>query len=171
MELTGLAGARVMVTAGGSGIGKVVATRFAEAGAAVVSCDVDPQRAAALGAGDPPIAATVADVSREDEVDRLFDEAVARLGGLDVLVNNAGVGGPVACVDSVSPAILAWSRTSPGPERNVSMHPLRPQKHAAPGRSSSRGQGSGLWPHSPAMPLGPSRTRPSITMFEPHLRQ
>ena len=35
------------------------------------------------------------------------------------------------------------------------MQPLRPQKHGGPGRSSSRGHGSGLWPHSPAIALGP----------------
>jgi NAD(P)-dependent dehydrogenase (short-subunit alcohol dehydrogenase family) len=109
MELTGLAGARVIVTAGGSGIGKIVATRFAEAGASVFSCDVDPARVADLGAADPPIAATLADVSREGDVDRLFDEAQARLGGLDVLVNNAGIGGPVACVEGV--ALADWQRT------------------------------------------------------------
>ena len=55
----------------------------------------------------------------------------------------------------------------PGPASHVSMHPLRPQKHAAPGRSSSLGHGSGLCPHSPAIALGPSSTRPSTTMPAP----
>ena len=109
MELTGLAGARVIVTAGGSGIGRVVATRFAQSGAAVFSCDIDPALVAALGNGEPPIAATVADVSKEDDVERLFEEAVAHLGGLDVLVNNAGIGGPVAGVEAVTP--VDWRRT------------------------------------------------------------
>ncbi len=53
--------------------------------------------------------ATAADVALADDVDRLFDEALAYLGGLDVLVNNAGVGGPVACVENVSPE--EWRRT------------------------------------------------------------
>ena len=47
------------------------------------------------------------------------------------------------------------------------MHPLCPQKHAAPGRSSSLGHGSGLCPHSPAIALGPSSTRPSTTIPAP----
>jgi NAD(P)-dependent dehydrogenase (short-subunit alcohol dehydrogenase family) len=53
--------------------------------------------------------AIVADVAHPTDVDRLFDEALAYLGGLDVLVNNAGVGGPVACVENVSPE--EWRRT------------------------------------------------------------
>jgi NAD(P)-dependent dehydrogenase (short-subunit alcohol dehydrogenase family) len=109
MQLTGLAGARVIVTAGGSGIGEVIAARFAEAGASVFTCDVDAaclDRAAGEGAC---VEACVADVSAEADVDRMFDQALECLGGLDVLVNNAGVGGPVACVEDVPPD--EWRRT------------------------------------------------------------
>jgi NAD(P)-dependent dehydrogenase (short-subunit alcohol dehydrogenase family) len=109
MELAGVAGARVIVTAGGSGIGTVIARTFAQAGASVFACDIDPERVPALGAAEPAIGATVADVSSERDVDRLFDEARAHLGGLDVLVNNAGIGGPVACVEDV--ALTDWQRT------------------------------------------------------------
>ena len=109
MELSGLAGARVIVTAGGSGIGNVIARAFAEAGARVFTCDVDPGLVDALGRSEPPLRGCVADVGREADVDRLFDAALAELGGLDVLVNNAGVGGPVACVEDVPPD--EWRRT------------------------------------------------------------
>ena len=109
MELSGLAGARVIVTAGGSGIGNVIARAFAEAGARVFTCDVDPGLVDALGRSEPPLRGCVADVGREADVDRLFDTALAELGGLDVLVNNAGVGGPVACVEDVPPD--EWRRT------------------------------------------------------------
>ena len=51
----------------------------------------------------------MADVSSEGDVERFFDEALARLGGLDVLVDNAGIGGPVACVEDV--ALAEWQRT------------------------------------------------------------
>jgi len=109
MQLTGLAGTKVLVTAGGSGIGSVIAARFAEAGASVFTCDVDPGCVATTQAAEVAVEACVADVSSEGEVDRMFDEALARLGGLDVLVNNAGVGGPVACVENVS--LDEWRRT------------------------------------------------------------
>ena len=108
MQLAGLEGARVIVTAGGSGIGSVIAGAFADAGAKVFTCDVDEalvERARTAGA----MGATVADVADPADVDRLFDEALASLGGLDVLVNNAGIGGPVACVENVSPE--EWRRT------------------------------------------------------------
>ena len=111
MQLTGLAGARVIVTAGGSGIGSVIAARFAEAGARVFTCDVDPGCVSDARRRPQPRdrAPCVADVARRGRRGPLFDEALAHLGGLDVLVNNAGVGGPVACVEDVSPD--EWRRT------------------------------------------------------------
>ena len=109
MQLTGLAGARVIVTAGGSGIGNVILKRFLDSGASVFTCDVDPAAVEALRESEPRAGATVADVAREADVDRLFEEAQAHLGGLDVLVNNAGVGGPVACIENVS--LADWQRT------------------------------------------------------------
>ncbi len=109
MELAGIEGARVIVTAGGSGIGSVIARTFAEAGASVFTCDVDSRLVDGVRSGSPAMGATVADVADEADVDRLFDEALAFLGGLDVLVNNAGVGGPVACVEDVPPE--EWRRT------------------------------------------------------------
>jgi NAD(P)-dependent dehydrogenase (short-subunit alcohol dehydrogenase family) len=109
MQLTGLEGARVIVTAGGSGIGNVIARVFAESGARVFSCDVDPALVDGLRGQEPAVGACVADVALESDVDRLFDQALAELGGLDVLVNNAGIGGPVACVEDVPPD--EWRRT------------------------------------------------------------
>jgi NAD(P)-dependent dehydrogenase (short-subunit alcohol dehydrogenase family) len=109
MQLTGLDGTRVIVTAGGSGIGSVIVKRFLDAGAAVFTCDVDQAAVAAVQAAEPRVSATVADVASEADVDRLFDQAQEQLGGLDVLVNNAGIGGPVACIENVS--LADWQRT------------------------------------------------------------
>jgi NAD(P)-dependent dehydrogenase (short-subunit alcohol dehydrogenase family) len=109
MQLTGLADARVIVTAGGSGIGSAIARRFLDSGASVFICDVDAAAVEALEGSDPRLGATVADVACEADVDRVFEEAQAHLGGLDVLVNNAGVGGPVACIENVS--LADWQRT------------------------------------------------------------
>ncbi|MEI6448569.1 MAG: SDR family oxidoreductase [Actinomycetes bacterium] len=109
MRLEGISGARVIVTAGGGGIGAVIARRFADAGARVFICDVDSACVEARAGEGPEIGACVADVSSPEDVDRLFEEAQAFLGGLDVLVNNAGIGGPVGCVENLD--VDEWRRT------------------------------------------------------------
>ncbi|HET6518890.1 MAG TPA: SDR family oxidoreductase, partial [Geminicoccaceae bacterium] len=76
-------------------------------GARVFVCDVDEATLAEVRATLPEIGATVADVSDPAAVDRLFDEALAHLGGgLDILVNNAGVAGPTKPVEEVEPEEL-----------------------------------------------------------------
>jgi NAD(P)-dependent dehydrogenase (short-subunit alcohol dehydrogenase family) len=109
MAAEGIAGARVLVTAGASGIGATVARRFAADGAAVHVCDVDEEALAGFSAAAPAIGASAADVSAPDDLDRLFATVQERLGGLDVLVCNAGVSGPAAPVEEMDEA--AWRRT------------------------------------------------------------
>ena len=92
-----LSGQRVIVTAGASGIGAALADAFAERGARVHLCDVDEQ--ALAGSRH---AWTRADVSRRDEIDRYMQTALAHLGGLDVLVNNAGIAGPTAGIADIA---------------------------------------------------------------------
>ena len=101
-------GQRVLVTAGASGIGLAIARTLAEAGARVHVCDVDEAALAACREAIPGVGTTVADVSDEAAVDRLFDDVQAGLGGLDVLVNNAGIAGPTAAIEDISPA--DWRR-------------------------------------------------------------
>nr|WP_290701977.1 SDR family oxidoreductase [Halomonas sp. UBA3074] len=98
-------GLRVLITAGANGIGLAIAQAFQEAGARVHVCDIDDQALAALPAG---ITYTNADVSQEADVDRLFQEA-AYLGGLDVVINNAGIAGPTARIEEIDGE--SWSRT------------------------------------------------------------
>ena len=106
MELT-VKGKRVLITAGAGGIGRVMAQTFVKAGAKVHICDVVQsaldETVAALG-----VSATPCDVSDLKQVDRLFADAKARLGGLDVLVNNAGIAGPTAKVEDIS--VEDWRR-------------------------------------------------------------
>ncbi|MEZ5713893.1 MAG: SDR family oxidoreductase [Paracoccaceae bacterium] len=105
----GLEGHRVIVTAGASGIGLAAARAFAAEGARVVVCDVDEPALAALAETDPQIAALTCDVADRAAVSGFFDAALGRLGGLDCLINNAGIAGPTAPVEAIAPE--DWDRT------------------------------------------------------------
>ncbi|QUS40501.1 SDR family oxidoreductase [Tardiphaga alba] len=102
MDLT-IKGLRVIVTAGANGIGLAIARAFANEGARVHICDVDRTALDALSSSDPQITQSHCDVSDRASVQRLFDDATAALGGLDVLVNNAGIAGPTAKVEEMHP--------------------------------------------------------------------
>jgi NAD(P)-dependent dehydrogenase (short-subunit alcohol dehydrogenase family) len=99
---------RVLVTAGAAGIGRVIAQTFVEHGARVHICDVDTQALAEMKSLAPSVTQTVADVASLPDVDRLFVDVAAHLGGLDVLVNNAGIAGPTAKVEDIRPE--EWDR-------------------------------------------------------------
>src|SRR3954467_6714353 len=98
-------GLRVLVTAGAAGIGRVIAQTFVDNGARVHACDLDEK---ALGALPEKISRTRADVGSLSDVERLFADAERHLGGLDVLVNNAGIAGPTAKVEDIKPE--DWDR-------------------------------------------------------------
>src|SRR5262249_15093449 len=104
----GIAGLRVLVTAGGDGIGREIARAFVAEGANVHVCDIDEKALAQLKQNDPKITQSRADVADRSDVARLFEEAVGVLGGLDVLVNNAGIAGPTGRVEEIAPA--EWDR-------------------------------------------------------------
>jgi len=92
----------VIVTAGAGGAGRVIAATFADAGARVLTCDLDAQAVAEFGAARPDIAVLEGDVGEEGTVDRVFAEAERRHGFVDVLVNNVGIAGPTAVVEEIS---------------------------------------------------------------------
>ena len=100
---------RVAITAGGAGIGLATAKHFIRAGARVHICDIEADRSIEAHNTLPDIGTTVADVSDPNHVDRFVAEALEHLGGLDVLVNNAGISGPTARVEDVLDE--DWSRT------------------------------------------------------------
>ncbi len=81
-----------LVTGGGSGIGLATARLLAAEGARVAVLDLDPSAAAAPVAGAEPLLPLVADVADEASVEAAVAAVVQRWGGLDVLVNNAGIG-------------------------------------------------------------------------------
>ena len=99
---------KAMVTAGASGIGLEIARAFVREGAQVHVCDLDAEALARLADTDPTITWTACDVSSREQVARFFAEGVAKLGGLDCFVNNAGIAGPTGRVDEIDPA--EWDR-------------------------------------------------------------
>jgi 3-oxoacyl-[acyl-carrier protein] reductase len=90
--MRGLKGKRVLITGGASGIGAATAGRFLEEGAAVVVLDRDAQGRERIRKELPGLAGTVdADVANLKQVRSAIDEAMRLMGGLDVLINNAGI--------------------------------------------------------------------------------
>jgi NAD(P)-dependent dehydrogenase (short-subunit alcohol dehydrogenase family) len=102
-------GLRVLISGAAAGIGAAMAEAFVQADAHVYICDVD--RAAVENAKErhPNLHSGVADVAYREQVDKIIDDARATLGGLDVLINNAGIAGPTGEVESIQPD--DWERT------------------------------------------------------------
>ena len=99
-----LEGVRALVTGAGSGIGKAIARRLAAGGCRVAATDIQEERVSEVArmirdeGGDA--LAIRADVAKQEDVDRMTAETVSAFGGLDVVVNNAGVGSS-AFIESV----------------------------------------------------------------------
>ena len=108
---------RVVVTAGGGGIGLTIAQAFVAAGDRVHVCDVDVDAVEGVTRDNPAITGTVCDVADRAAVERFVEEAAAALGGIDVLVNNAGIAGPTTSVEDLDPdewdTVLAVNLTGP----------------------------------------------------------
>jgi NAD(P)-dependent dehydrogenase (short-subunit alcohol dehydrogenase family) len=102
-------GTRVLVTAGASGIGRAISDLLIAHGARVHICDVSDPFLADFAKAWPDAGRSKADVSSEVDVERMFSDVRASLGGLDVLVNNAGIAGPTGGVEDIAPA--DWRRT------------------------------------------------------------
>jgi NAD(P)-dependent dehydrogenase (short-subunit alcohol dehydrogenase family) len=100
---------RVLVTGGANGVGAAIARAFHEAGARVHVCDIDRSALDRLHAESPGITGSMADASVEADVDMVFDDLRGALGGLDVLVSNAGISGPIGAIQDVDRR--AWERT------------------------------------------------------------
>lgn len=105
LQMNGLA---VLVTAGANGIGRATARAFAAEGARVHICDVDRVALDAMAKSDPGMSQSVCDVSDREAVARLFEDVTQAFGGLDCLVNNAGIAGPTGRVDEIT--VEDWDR-------------------------------------------------------------
>ncbi|MFV2195063.1 SDR family NAD(P)-dependent oxidoreductase [Nocardiopsis sp. LOL_012] len=108
----GLKDKKVIVTGGASGIGRSAARMFAEAGASVLVADLNEsatqETVRELGATGATVASVVGDLSAPETVQRVVDSALVELGGIDVLVNNAGIMDDMAATADVTDA--SWER-------------------------------------------------------------
>ncbi len=107
MEIS-VKGQRVLITAGAAGIGRAMTDVFHKAGARVHICDVAQAALDETVGAFPGVSASLADVSNLKDVERLFSDAKKQLGGLDCLVNNAGIAGPTGKVEDIS--VEDWQR-------------------------------------------------------------
>ena len=102
-------GLRVLVTAGAAGIGRTIAERLAGAGARLWVCDVDEAALIACREAQPGWGRSVCDVANPEAVGRMVRELTEMWGGLNVLVNNAGIAGPTRPIEEIS--VEEWRRT------------------------------------------------------------
>lgn len=116
-----LEGRGAIITGASQGLGLEIARAYVRAGASVVLCARNPAKlseaarsVAALARPGQTVSATPADVSNEADVRKLVDSAVERLGRVHILVNNAGVYGPMGTIDQVD-----WSSWLRALEINV----------------------------------------------------
>ncbi len=100
---------RVVITGAGSGIGRAIAECFAASGAKVHICDVAEDALEEATGANAGMRGTKANVGDPKQVETVFAEAIAWMGGLDVLVNNAGIDGPRAALEDIEYA--DWDRT------------------------------------------------------------
>jgi NAD(P)-dependent dehydrogenase (short-subunit alcohol dehydrogenase family) len=94
---------RVLVTAGASGIGREIVRAFSPSTASVFVCDIDAKALDVLADEIPGLQTGMCDVSKRADIERMIGECAQAVGGIDVLVNNAGIAGPTAPVENMDP--------------------------------------------------------------------
>jgi len=135
---------RVLVTAAASGIGREIARAFYQGGAAVFVCDVDTSALSELERELPGVRTATCDVGNRADIERMMVAGVAALGGLDVLVNNAGIAGPTATVEQYDPAawdtVMRVNLTAPSPvHQGAGGPPRRRRARGLPGVGQREG--------------------------------
>lgn len=101
----GLKGKQLIITAGANGIGLELARFFMAEGALVDVCDIDEEALNSLPKG---ITGSICDVSDPKSVESYVAQAILRIGGLDVLINNAGISGPTQLLEDIE--VPAWEK-------------------------------------------------------------
>jgi NAD(P)-dependent dehydrogenase (short-subunit alcohol dehydrogenase family) len=99
---------KILVTAGASGIGKHIAAAFLAAGDDVYTCDINAEALKSAAAELKNLKTGLCNIGDRAEIERMVAEAADQLGGIDVLVNNAGIAGPTAAVKDIDP--VQWEQ-------------------------------------------------------------
>jgi NAD(P)-dependent dehydrogenase (short-subunit alcohol dehydrogenase family) len=99
---------RVLITGAASGAGRTIVETLANGGAKVFVSDISEVAVADLSNARPDILVIQTDVSNEAQIDDMFTRAEKHLGGLDVLINNAGIAGPTMAAESIP--LTDWAR-------------------------------------------------------------
>jgi NAD(P)-dependent dehydrogenase (short-subunit alcohol dehydrogenase family) len=94
---------KVLITAGAAGIGREFARAFAAEGDKVFVCDIDDKALADTAKEIPGLIAARCDMSKRAEIERMVPDAIGKLGGLDILINNAGIAGLTLPVEQYPP--------------------------------------------------------------------
>ncbi len=95
---------KIFITGGASGIGEAIARHFSQKGAHVAVCDISTAALEAIQQETPATLIFNANVGVFNEVEAALLQATDSMGGLDVLINNAGIAGPKSPIDAVDPA-------------------------------------------------------------------
>jgi short-subunit dehydrogenase len=147
--MTSLTGKRTLLTGASSGIGRATAIELAKQGAVLFltardQARLEQTRAACVEAGSPAVHVLTADVSQPSECKRLVEAAVRELGGLDVLINNAGsiVWGPFREISD--PALIAWQTDTNYSSVVYTTHYALPHLIASKGRLAGVSSIAGL---------------------------
>ena len=100
----------VVVTGGADSVGLVIAQAFLVRGHRVHVCDVNPDALASALAAHPQLTGTLANVGKENDVARVFEQARNNMGGdVSILVNNVGISGPRGALETLS--AKAWQES------------------------------------------------------------
>lgn len=98
-----------LISAGASGIGKVVAQYLLSLGAKVHICDISESAIKSFLQENPQASATLCDVANYQQVQHVFQDLETNYGKLDLLVNNAGIAGPTAKLEDID--VEEWRET------------------------------------------------------------
>lgn len=129
-----LSGQVAIVTGGASGIGEAAAKLLAAEGAKVIVADIQP------GKDDAPGRFMTHDVASEESWRKLLDDVLAREGRLDIMVNNAGIGGGAGNIENTT--VEAWQKVQAINSEGVFLgckFAIEGMKKTGPGKAETRG--------------------------------